>query len=59
MNPRMVSAGIVLVEIIFLSLVASARAEEPALSLERRLNRLVWDVYSRLWKRKHRETVSR
>lgn len=45
MNQRMVSASIVLVQIIFLSLVSSARAQEPALSLERRLDRLVLDYY--------------
>jgi CubicO group peptidase (beta-lactamase class C family) len=41
----MVSAAIVLVEIISLSLVSSARAKEPALLLEQRLDRLVLDCY--------------
>jgi CubicO group peptidase (beta-lactamase class C family) len=45
MIQRMVSAAIVLVEIISLSLVSSARAEEPALLLEQRLDRLVLDYY--------------
>ena len=45
MTQRVVSAAIVLVEIIFLSLVSSARAEEPAFSLEQRLDRLVLDCY--------------
>jgi CubicO group peptidase (beta-lactamase class C family) len=41
----MVWAAIVLVEIISLSLVSSTRAEEPALLLEQRLDRLVLDCY--------------
>ena len=45
MIQRMVSAAIVLVEIISLSLVSSARAKEPALLLEQRLDRLVLDCY--------------
>ena len=45
MNQRMVSAAIVLVEIFSLSHVSSARADQPALSLERRLDRLVLDRY--------------
>ncbi len=45
MNKRMVSAAIVLVEILSLSIVSSARAEKPALSLKQRLDRLVLDCY--------------
>ncbi|MEK7732137.1 MAG: hypothetical protein AAB363_09815, partial [Planctomycetota bacterium] len=45
MIQRMVSAAIVVVEIISLSLVSSARAKEPALLLEQRLDRLVLDCY--------------
>lgn len=45
MIQRMVSAAIVLVEIIFLSLVSSARAGEPGLPLEQRLDRLVLDRF--------------
>lgn len=45
MIQRVVLAAIVLVEISSLSLVPSARAEEPALSLEQRLDRLVLDYY--------------
>lgn len=45
MIKRIVSAAIVLVQIISLSLVSSARAEGPALLLEQRLDRLVLDAY--------------
>ena len=45
MLQRMVSAAIVLVQIISMSLVSSARAEEPPLLLEQRLDRLVLDAY--------------
>ena len=45
MIQRMVWAAIVLVEIISLSLVSSARAGERPLSLEQRLDRLVLDRY--------------
>jgi D-alanyl-D-alanine carboxypeptidase len=45
MIQRMISAAIVLVQLVSLSFVASARAQEPALSLERRLDRLVLDYY--------------
>ncbi len=45
MIQRMVPAAIVLVEIVSLSLVSSARAEEPTLALEQRLDRLVLDRY--------------
>ena len=44
MIPRIVSVAIV-VEIISLFLVSSASAQEPALSLEQRLDRLVVDYY--------------
>lgn len=45
MIQRMALAAIVLVEITFLALVSPARADEPALSLEQRLDRLVLDYY--------------
>jgi D-alanyl-D-alanine carboxypeptidase len=45
MIQRMVLAAIVLVQIISVSPVSSVRAEEPALSLEQRLDRLVLDFY--------------
>ncbi len=45
MIQRLVSAAIVLVPVISLSLLPTARAEEPALSLGQRLDRLVLDYY--------------
>lgn len=45
MNQRRITADIALVGVIYLSLVSSARAAEPALSLEQRLDRLVLDFY--------------
>ena len=45
MMQRMALEAILLVEIVSLALVSSARAKDPALSLERRLDRLVLDYY--------------